>query len=495
MSTIDEQRIRRLLDAGQALMSDLELDGVLDRVLSAARDLTGAPHAMIGVLDESRASFSRFVGSDAGGPPQGRGVLDAPIVIRGRLWGHLYLLHANDSEFADADAETIAVLSGWAAAAIDSASLYAMSERRRTELEHAVRELEATRDVLLAIGASSSLAQVLELIVKRGRALIDAHTVVILLREHDELVVAASAGPAIDIGVLSHEHGPSPPDSDAERGVGQLLVPMLHRGQSIGMLAAAQAPDAGRGFSDEDHQLLVLFAATAATAVAMARVAEADRLRSSLKIAEAERRRWARELHDETLQGLGAMRLQLGTALKRGATGADADGVVHDVLHAIDREIDNLRAIITDLRPAALDELGLSPALEALVERRARDGLAISHELVLPDPTAGSARLDPELEIAIYRIVQEGLTNIVKHARATTVRLTVATTEDRVVIELVDDGIGFDPSTPKTGFGLAGIQERINLVGGKLELDSGETGTLLRVNLRGTVPNDAAAGS
>jgi signal transduction histidine kinase len=109
-------------------------------------------------------------------------------------------------------------------------------------------------------------------------------------------------------------------------------------------------------FSKDDELMLRTFAASAATAVALAQSVQADRLRSSLAAADAERRRWARELHDETLQGLGGLRVLLSTALRRDDLQL-AQVAMRDGVGRIELEIENLRSIITELRPAALDEL------------------------------------------------------------------------------------------------------------------------------------------
>ncbi len=114
--------------------------------------------------------------------------------------------------------------------------------------------------------------------------------------------------------------------------------------------------------------MLRTFAASAATAVALAQSVQADRLRSSLAAADAERRRWARELHDETLQSLGGLRVLLSSALRRDDLPSAQEAMREAVGH-IEQEIDNLRAIITELRPAALDELGLRTAIEGLLDR------------------------------------------------------------------------------------------------------------------------------
>jgi signal transduction histidine kinase len=260
-------------------------------------------------------------------------------------------------------------------------------------------------------------------------------------------------------------------------------VPMIYRGEAVGMLAAFDRGLDGGVFGEEDEQMLRTFAASAATAVAMAQTVQADRLRSSLAAAEAERRRWARELHDETLQGLGGLRLLLASALRQDDPQRAREAMGEAVGH-IEREIGNLRAIITELRPAALDELGLHTAIEALLERhREQSGFEIEAELALPIARGPEERLEDELETVVYRLMQEALTNVAKHARATAVRVLVREGAGEVVVEVKDDGIGFEEHSRGGGFGLAGMRERVNLAGGTLAVSGTGEGTLVCAHL------------
>jgi signal transduction histidine kinase len=542
--------IRRLLDVGRALTKELDQRVVLDRVLETAREITGARYAALGILNEQHSGLERFLtaGVDEathraiGDLPRGRGVLGAliehprplrladvgqhpssyrfpvghpvmrsflgvPVVIRGQAWGNLYLTEKDGGEFTEADEEAAVILAEWAAIAIENARLYETSERRRQELEKALRGLEATRDVAVAIGGEIALEHVLELIVKRGRALVSARSLVIMLRDGDELVVQASAGHAQEMRgvrlpiadstsgqVLEHRRPERITDvvarlriAPSEFGVPDaqtaLLVPMIYRGEAMGVLAAFDRGEKGSVFGEDDERMLRTFAASAATAVALAQSVQADRLRSSLAAADAERRRWARELHDETLQGLGGLRLLLSSALRHDDLGR-VQGAMREAVGHIEREIENLRAIITELRPAALDELGLRTAIEALLDRhREQSGFHIDGELVLPGPSAGVQRLDEELESAVYRLVQEALTNVAKHAHANRVRVAVDESGGELLVEVQDDGVGFDPETASHGFGLAGMWERVSLAGGTLGVDSDERGTLVRARL------------
>ena len=135
-----------------------------------------------------------------------------------------------------------------------------------------------------------------------------------------------------------------------------LLVPLAFRGRSVGVLAAYDRLGEVGEFDREHERLLTAFAASAATAVATGRQVEEERLRQSIEASEQERRRWARELHDETLQALAGLRVGLSSAM----LGSDAERrtAIETAVESVTEEIANLRALIVELRPAALDEYG-----------------------------------------------------------------------------------------------------------------------------------------
>ncbi len=542
-STLDTARLHRLLDVGRGLLSELRLETVLDRLLDTARELTGAQYAAIGVLNEDRTELARFVtrGVDddthrsIGSLPRGRGVLGAliddprplrlrdvssdprsygfpsghpsmatflgvPVMIRGRAWGNLYLTEkAGGADFDADDEESIVVLADWASIAIENARLYEALDARRAELERALRGLEATSAVAQALGTETDLDRVLELIVKRARALMSARGVLVLLTHGEDLTVAAAAGQVTQAAErlpiaeslcgdvlrgaapLRVDDVDSEPRLDSARlGVPDastaLLVPLAYRGRSLGVLCAFDRMEGEARFGHDDEQVLRAFAASAATAVATARTVEADRLRAALASAEGERRRWARELHDETLQALGGLKVVLSGAARAGDPAA-LRSTVADAADQVSREIENLRSLISELRPASLDELGLGPALQTLAERTAAtQGLEVD---VHVDLGAADERLAPELETAVYRVAQEALTNVAKHARATRVRIDVERAGDGIRLTVRDDGVGFDPDRPTAGFGVVGMRERVALAAGSLVVDSAQPGTSL----------------
>jgi signal transduction histidine kinase len=213
-------------------------------------------------------------------------------------------------------------------------------------------------------------------------------------------------------------------------------------------------------------------AASAATAVATARSVAAARLRLSVDAADQARARWARELHDETLQGLTGVRMVLSAGLARHDVAA-LRGAAETADAHLTEEVRKLRDLIAELRPAALDDLGLGPAIETLAKRQAAIGaFTVGVDIEL----ASDRRLSRETETAIYRIVQEALSNAVKHADAEEVRLRVAQLSDRVQVAVEDDGRGFDPDAVRAGFGLTGMRERALLAGGRLWVASEDGG-------------------
>jgi signal transduction histidine kinase len=276
-----------------------------------------------------------------------------------------------------------------------------------------------------------------------------------------------------------------------------LQTPIVIGGETRGCLHLSDKR--GGEFDDADRKTAAVLAAWSAMAlelertVATAESVEREWLRRSLAAAEEERRRWARELHDDTLQALGALRAMLSSA-RRSADVASLHTTLDGAVQQLADEIANLRSLITELRPAALDELGLAPALDALFHRvrtasrlEVNTAIELEHELT-PDGD-GRPRLDPDVETAIYRIVQESITNVAKHARANRVDVVVAERHDEIEIVVRDDGCGFDVSAPTSGFGLTGIRERVSLAGGELEIVSSGHGTAVLASLP-AAPNE-----
>jgi signal transduction histidine kinase len=546
---LDEPRLRELIEVGRSLVAELDPEVIFRQVLEVACELTGARYAALGVLDEDRHELERFIthGIDEatrraiGNLPRGRGVLGllierprplrltdvgrhprsygfppghppmtnflgAPVMIRGHAWGNLYLTEKGDGDFDEADEQSAMVLAEWAGIAVENARLYHSEQDRRDEMEHAVHRLEATTEIAHAVGGETDLDRILEIVVKRGRALVEARSLLILLAEGEELVAASVAGEreggmakaripisgSIPGRVLEarapqriHDLDPSlmarPGSQDA--GVTALLVPLIFRGQALGVLVALDALGRDSGFSDEDETVLLSFAASAATAVATAQSVAADRTRDSIAATERERGRWARELHDESLQSLAGLRVLLSAA--RRSDPDELDRLLTQGIDQVDSAIAEMRRLIADLRPTTLDDLGLGAALEALGERTATgDSIDVEINTDLDFEAARcEQRLISEIEDTVYRLVQEALNNAIQHGATKRARVDVSEDEGRLRVRVADEGRGFDPSERSEGFGLAGMRERVSLAGGTLELRSapGEGTTITAV--------------
>jgi signal transduction histidine kinase len=548
---LDVDRLSRLLDVGRSLLSDLDLESVLCSVLEAARDLTGARYAALGVLNEERDGLERFLtlGIDdethrqIGDLPRGHGVLGVlisdphplrlsdvgqhprsygfppghppmrtflgvPIRIRDRVYGNLYLTEKGSGDFAVADEEAVAVLAEWAGFAIENARLYEDATRRRDELQRAVSAFEGSLAVARAVGGETELDRILELIVKRGRALVNARSMFLALKDGPGLVVAAVAGEldhSLDgqriprlvtpAGGVLERRRPLHLGGDADGGScfplpgvearAALMVPLVFRGEAVGVLAAIDPMDGTPRFSADAERVLEAFASSGATAVVTGRNVAEERLRRGVEASESERRRWARELHDETLQDMASLKLILSSA-RRSTDPEIVRQALDQAVNQITAGIAGLRHLINDLRPPVLDEAGVQPALESLIRRaHGLSGLDVSVEIDLAyEAGRRPSRLRPEIEDAVYRIVQEGLTNVVKHAEASQVEVSVIEVDDHVHVKVVDDGKGLD-ADGGGGFGMIGMRERVELVGGSLSVAPGEQGG---TELRASIP-------
>lgn len=330
-------------------------------------------------------------------------------------------------------------------------SLYADElSRANQQLAQSVERLEAFAEIARAVGGETDLERVLSLILAHAREILAARRLLVCLPEDE-----ASAQRLQELL------------ADASTS---LVVPLRFRGETLGVLAAVDRED-GRTFTQEDEQLLLSVAASAATAVATARSVAAERLRLSIDAAEQARARWARELHDQTLQGLAGARMVLSAGLAREDAAALRDAVMTADEH-IGSEMRSLRDLVTELRPAALDDLGLGPAIESLAKRQAAAG-GFALEMSI-DCDAGQR--PRELEDAIYRIVQEALSNVTRHAHAERATLLVRHAHERVEVTVQDDGCGFASDDPSEGFGLIGMRERARLLGGELSVSSARGG-------------------
>jgi two-component system cell cycle sensor histidine kinase/response regulator CckA len=343
---------RTVLAVAQGVLGELDVEAVLVRVVEAARELTGAGYAALGVLEEPKGGghgvgLERFITAgmdeqtrvEIGRLPRGLGVLGVligdpvalrledvsahprsygfpsghppmrtflgvPVFVGGRPFGNVYLTEkAGGERFTEADEEAVVMLAGFAGVAIENAQRYTEAHERREELERTVAALRATTEVTRAIGDETDAGVVLDLVAKRGRALVSARVLLIELSQGDELLIAAGAGEVPEglvgkrmalSGTFAEQavraRGGVRVEDEVSRarfnevGVGGLgvrataglVVPLVFRERSYGALLAIDRLKDGPAFSAEDARLLEAFAMSAATAVAVAHTVAAD---------------------------------------------------------------------------------------------------------------------------------------------------------------------------------------------------------------------------
>ena len=557
---LDNDRLYRLVDLGRSLMATLDFEEILGRVVEVAQEVTGARYGALGVYDERRRELSRFItrGIDAetaeqiGDLPRGYGVLGellehpvplrlpdigahpssygfpldhppmrsflgAPIMVRNRAWGSIYLTEKEGAdEFDAADEEAVLILADWAALAISNARSYEGMRGRRDELERAVSTLEATTMISSVLGGTTDLDRVLELVVKRARALMDARSVAIYEHEGDALVVMHAAGERateivgrsvpVEASVLGQvlrsrravrvsDLGPQVAIGEAGSiSRGALVVPLVFRDHAYGVLAALDPADRLE-FTSEDERLLIAFAASAASAIATARSFEQGLLRRSIQASEGERGRWATELRSKTLMTLSRVREDLCAA--RGNPDREAlEAAIDRAAGELETQLGALQWIITHLRPPQLDELGVGASLEALFERADLNGLEVDADIDLAfESGRATTRLESTIEVTLFRVVQEALDNAIQHGGAQHADVSLHEDDGTLVLIVRDEGRGFDPAVQSDGYGFVDMRERLALIGGSLDVASapgGGTTVTARVPVDRRPPDGAA---
>lgn len=529
--SVSEMRLRALFAAGLAVTSELSLEALLHRLVKTAAELTGARYAALGVIDASGSELEQFVvhGIDAdtraeiGTLPRGRGILGVliretkplrlhdlaedprsvgfppghppmhgflgvPIMLRGVAYGNLYLTEKQDADdFTEEDEELLMLLAGQAAVAIENARLYEASTRWS-------RQLQSLEEVGNALATETDLDRLLDLVVRRLRELLGARVVALALPSGaEELRFAAVAGAGVEdvLGATIARSGSKSgavlarrrseridsviddPEvhQETSRQLGArtgMWVPLIARDQAIGVLEIhdKEGPDAR--FTHDDFRLAETFAARAAVAVELSQRVARDAVRRVVQAQELERSRLARELHDETGQALTSILLGL-KPLEEALAEHPARAALADLREQVVSALQDVRRLAVELRPAVLDDFGLVPALERLTSAFSEQtDIRVDFHSAL-----GETRLPGEAETTLYRVVQESLTNILKHANARHISVSIARRDSGVAAVIEDDGDGFDLRTVRDeGIGLLGMRERLALLDGRLEVES-----------------------
>jgi signal transduction histidine kinase len=529
-------RYERLLEAGLSLAAELSLPAALQRIVELAAELTGARYGALGVLGRD-GTISEFITTGVtqeqraaiGHIPVGRGILGvlidnagplrlrdiaedprsvgfppnhppmhsflgAPVTARRRVYGNLYLTEKQGGEDFDADDErALVLLAAQAGVAIENAQLYEEARDR-------AQRLEAIRGITTAIIAGTDTEELLALVVRHARELAGADLATLArpagagrltVEAADGLLADQLRGTAFPAEgsvtgeVIRTGKAVVLADASADERVVQpivraqvgpaMFVPLAVRDTILGTLTVANAKG-GPLLREAAIPLVETFAEQAAVAI------EYGRLQGELqRLALLEdRERIAKELHDAAIQALFAvgMGLQGSAAL---AASEELRGRLQDAVEEVDRVIRDLRNYIFGLRPGILADRQLDQALHRLVEEFGlRTGMLAIAEV---DPGVAAELTGRAADV--IQLAREALSNVSRHAQAVTCRVSLYRDERGGVLEVDDDGHGFDPArTTGTGQGLRNLRERAESLGGRAEIDSTPgQGTRVRVTI------------
>lgn len=420
-----------------------------------------------------------------------RSFISVPLIARERRLGLIYLdtREPRQHTFGPQDQRILAAIADQAAAAIDGARLFEAERRRGAEL----RVLNETSQ---QVAATTQLDQLFATVIATVRESFSFERVRIGLIEGERLCFVAgqdrngtiaqeqiplrSTHPA---ALVASQGMPRALRYDQGNGIdsSELIVPLRAEEQTVGVLAAAGGAKARTaGFDEDDERLLLALGDQLGIAVAKNRLQE----RTLALAVVAERNRLARDLHDSVTQSLFSINLTVEAT--RMLLRRDTDAAEQQLLNLSERTKETLaemRNLIYSLRPAEMEDQGLVVALKRWGER-------VRHEHLLPVDVVvqdGSRfQLAEVVERELFRIAQEALNNVIKHAQATQARVRLHATPAALTLVVEDDGIGFDVAAPlrPDSFGTRGIRERVSLLGGRLAITSNrERGTQILVEV------------
>ena len=487
------------------------------------RELLGSlptGRGILGVLiDEARplrlhklSDDPRSVGFPPHHPPMDS-FLGVPVQGRGGVFGNLYLTEAADGDFTDEDERIVLLLADMAAVAIENARLYRDATEQTEQAQRAAQARIALTGAAAAVLREHDLVDAMRLVAREAVKLLEVRLVAVgvpdefagMIRydvaegpgaetfETTPVPLADSfAGSVLLAGVAMHVDGRQIGALDefasAKRLAGHDVIaqPVIVGEEPAAVILAIDRED-GIPFGSDDQELLAVLATFAAIAVRTSRSLARERARAEalarlrqtqtdaearretlarvVETQERERRRLAQDLHDRTAGGLTSVIFAL-RRLERELADDGQRAQLREAREGVSSAIEDVRDLIADLRPKVLDDFGLGPALERLCETVARrSGLAVRPEL-----DESLDQLPPDVATAVYRIVQEALSNVVRHADATTISVSAAILDDRLVVTVEDDGKGF--SAGNVGHGVEGMVERARMVAGRLDLES-----------------------
>jgi two-component system nitrate/nitrite sensor histidine kinase NarX len=493
-----EQSLRRMATETGALAGSVTVSGTDGEALTIRRPAVLAPGlAWLGpVLDEpldtavQAPRYERRTGIDTG-------ILDLPLVRGAQRIGNLRLAFHPPVE-PDISEAALLDIAGEIAGAAQLGVTVADLHRRE-------REREALYAVALQLTGRGDLRDVLDTITQHARDLLGAERAVACLSDPRELGLRAAAGRdrlamaddgsscrvAHEKAAANHPQNPHCPLVVKGDDAHWFARPLRGPDGVLGELCVVRS---GRPFSPADRSLLGALADMAAIAVRTARLHEAEEQWTI----HAERDRIARELHDSLAQVLGVIHLQLRALESRAKDEASHTmaGELSDLAETADEAYRDVREAILGLRETVREDDGLEGSLREYLRKYSRQT-----GIVAGLTCDGDTRrfLSPRSEVQLLRVVQEALTNTRKHAGATRVSVRIDCLDGGTTLTIQDDGVGFDPSTISGsmdgGFGLASMRERVEQIGGRLDVHTAPnegTSIVVRLDAEDTVGTPSA---
>jgi signal transduction histidine kinase len=482
----------------QRLESTLAPDAVLPTIVETVAQALKLPSVAIFLKQRGTFELAASAGELVGEP------LVLPLVYQADTIGQLRLApRAPGEPFTPADRRLLEELARQAGLAAHAVQLNADLQRSYEQLEQRVqertRELSSLLDISHTVASTLQLKPLLGLILDQLKLVINYTGSSILTVEGEELVFLDHRGPVpqeqlvrlrfpleylgpiweiIASGesiIIEDVHDEIPPAQALRRAMGDLLtttfayvcswmaVPLMLREQVSGMLVLASSQE--RAFTERHATLALAIANQAAIAIENARLYEQAQELAAVE----ERQKLARELHDSVSQALYGIALGLHTA--RIQLDRDPERLpesIDDLLSLAEAALAEMRAMIFELRPESLEREGLVAALS-------RQGAALQarHDMIVQMDLCEEPALSLTVKQELYRIAQEALHNTVKHAHARKVNLVLRRTASLVILEVGDDGVGFDPLGSFPGhLGLRSMRERVSHLGGKFQIES-----------------------
>jgi|YelNatPaOPRAMG01_1025707.scaffolds.fasta_scaffold00878_5 two-component system sensor histidine kinase DevS len=532
-----EDRLAALHRASLELVQDISLDTLLERIVTLARDQVGARYAALGVLDESGAleqfipvgmapeeiakvehyprglgligvlmhtretiripeisEDPRSVGFPPNHPPM-HSMLGVPIYLGERQLGQLYLTDKiGAEEFTPDDQQVIETLAAYAAVAISNARLYRKLIQREKDLLRRNEDLALLNNLASSLASSGEIDEILQKVLAHVVDLPGVEAAEFFLRDEDSKVLRM----VLHRGKFEEhlwrrdrfEEGEGLIGATVKSGEPRFLVlptknsrylrkdvirerihqlacfPLTTRAGTLGALCIAFRQS--EPIDELEVQFLTAISSWAGTSIESVRLKYQGRRLAILE----ERERIGMDLHDGIIQSIYAVGLTLEHArLLLNEDTVQARRRIDQAVEDLNSTIRDIRTYILDLRPRQLHEENLMEGLRRLVNELKANTLL---EASLHGPPDGLPQLPDSHALALFHICQEGLANVAKHAHASKVEVYLWATPERAILEISDDGIGFDTQkvTMTLGHGLANMQTRARSVGGDIEITS-----------------------